>query len=70
MTRIGQNTGTLKQSNSVQIKEIIVDLTIPNQNLNSGRRRMNGRNSDLDDDAVGSSGPSSTIQKKTQVPSH
>lgn len=59
MTKIGQNTGTLKQSNIVQNSPIRVDLTIPNQNLNSGRRLMKGRNSCVD--LVGRSKPSSTI---------
>lgn len=58
ITKIGQKTGTLKQSKSVQTKPIKVDLTIPSQNLNSGRRRMNGRNSR--DVCVGRPTPSSS----------
>jgi hypothetical protein len=57
MTRMGQNTGMLKQSKNVQIIAIIVDFVTEYQNLNSGSRRMNGRNSSFA--LVGSSGPSS-----------
>jgi len=57
ITSIGQNTGTLKQSNSVQNNPMSVDFTIPNQNLNSGSRRINGRNSCVD--LVGNPSPSS-----------
>ncbi len=63
MTRIGQNTGTLKQSNNVQNNPIKVDLTIPNQNLNSGSRRMKGRNSCVD--RVGRPKPSSEKNEET-----
>lgn len=59
MTKIGQNTGTLKQSNNVQINPINVDFTIPSQNLNSGNLRMKGRNSC--DVVVGRPSPSSEI---------
>lgn len=48
MTRIGQNTGMLKHSNIVQIKDIIVDLHTEYQNLNSGNLRINGLNSSFD----------------------
>lgn len=47
MTRIGQNTGTLNASKNVQMTPINVLLTIDSQNLNSGNRRINGRNSSL-----------------------
>lgn len=56
MTRIGQNTGTLKTSKNVQTIAIVVDFVMAYQNLNSGNRLMNGRNSSLL--LVGSSGPS------------
>lgn len=58
MTRMGQNTGMLKQSKKVHIIAITVDFVTEYQNLNSGSRRMNGRNSSFA--LVGSSGPSST----------
>jgi len=57
MTRMGQNTGMLKQSKNVQIIAIVVDFVTEYQNLNSGSRRMNGLNSSFA--LVGSSGPSS-----------
>lgn len=56
ITRIGQNTGILKQSKKVQTIANTVDLDTEYQNLNSGNRLMNGLNSSLD--LVGSSGPS------------
>lgn len=56
MTRMGQNTGTLKTSKNVQTSAIVVDFVIAYQNLNSGNRRMNGRNSSLL--RVGNAGPS------------
>ena len=56
MTRMGQNTGTLNNSKKVQQKAITVALVAEYQNLNSGRRRINGRNSSFC--RVGSSGPS------------
>lgn len=55
MTRIGQNTGTLKTSKNVHMTPISVLLVIAYQNLNSGNRRINGRNSSFE--RVGSSGP-------------
>lgn len=58
MTSIGQNTGTLKTSKKVQKVAMAVDLVTEYQNLNSGRRRMKGRNSSLA--LVGSSGPASS----------
>lgn len=60
MTKIGQNTGTSKTSKKVHIKPITVLLTTAYQNLNSGRRRMNGRNSSFA--FVGSSGPPSSAE--------
>jgi hypothetical protein len=56
MTRMGQNTGTLKTSKNVQTSAIVVDLVMAYQNLNSGSRRMKGRNSSLL--RVGRPGPS------------
>lgn len=58
-TRIGQNTGTLKQSNNVHIIAKTVDFVIEYQNLNSGNLLINGLNSSLD--LVGNSGPSPSI---------
>lgn len=65
MTRIGQKTGMLKQSKNVQITANTVDFVTEYQNLNSGSRRMNGRNSSFA--LVGSSGPSSKTFDITQV---
>lgn len=48
ITRTGQNTGTLKTSNQLQKKPITMTRVAECQNLNSGRRRMNGRNSSSD----------------------
>ena len=56
MTSIGQKTGTLKSSKKVQKKAMTVALVAEYQNLNSGRRLINGRNSSFC--RVGSSGPS------------
>lgn len=58
-TSIGQNTGTLKQSNNVHIMAKTVDFVTEYQNLNSGNLLMNGLNSSLD--LVGNSGPSPSI---------
>lgn len=63
MTRMGQNTGMLKQSKNVQIKPITVLLVTEYQNLNSGNLLMKGLNSSLA--RVGNSGPlSSPVIKK------
>lgn len=48
ITRTGQNTGTLKISNQLQKKAMAMTVVAECQNLNSGRRRMNGRNSSSD----------------------
>ena len=56
ITKIGQNTGTLKSSKKVQQNAMTVALVAEYQNLNSGSRRMNGRNSSFC--LVGSSIPS------------
>lgn len=61
ITKIGQNTGILKQSKKVQINAITVLFDTEYQNLNSGSLRINGRNSSF---VVGSSGPFSSA--KTQ----
>lgn len=45
ITRTGQNTGTLKISNQLQKNAMTMTLVAECQNLNSGRRRMKGRNS-------------------------
>lgn len=63
ITSIGQNTGTLKTSNNVHIKPIMVDLHTEYQNLNSGNRLMNGLNSSLD--LVGNWGPSASVNYDT-----
>lgn len=55
MTNIGQNTGMLNTSKNVQIIPITVLFVVAYQNLNSGNRRINGRNSSFD--LVGNSGP-------------
>lgn len=55
ITKIGQNTGTLNTSKNVQIIAITVLFVIAYQNLNSGKRLINGRNSSFD--LVGNSGP-------------
>lgn len=59
MTKIGQKTGMLKSSNMVQNNAIIVDFVTEYQNLNSGNRLINGRNSSFA--LVGNSGPSPSI---------
>lgn len=58
MTSIGQKTGILKKSKNVQKNAMRVDLVTEYQNLNSGSRRTNGRNSSLA--RVGNSGPPSS----------
>jgi len=66
ITSIGQNTGILKQSNSVHIMATIVDFVTEYQNLNSGNLLINGLNSSFD--LVGNSGPSpSTISFKIKL---
>ena len=57
MTRMGQKTGMLKNSKKVQPKPMSVAFVAEYQNLNSGSRRMNGRNSSFC--LVGSASPSS-----------
>ena len=44
-TKTGQKTGTSKIENHVQTNPIAIALVAECQNLNSGRRRMKGRNS-------------------------
>ena len=57
MTRMGQNTGMLKNSKKVQKNAIAVALVAEYQNLNSGNLLMKGLNSSFWE--VGSmSGPS------------
>lgn len=58
ITNIGQNTGMLNISKNVQTSAITVLFEIAYQNLNSGKRRINGRNSSFD--LVGNSGPLSS----------
>ena len=62
MTSMGQKTGTLNRSKNVQKIAIVVDFVIAYQNLNSGSRRMNGRNSSLL--RVGSAGPSGSSAER------
>ncbi len=45
MTRTGQKTGTLKISNQLHTKAMTMARVAQYQNLNSGNRRMKGRNS-------------------------
>lgn len=65
ITRIGQNTGTLKTSKKVQNTAMTVDFETEYQNLNSGSRLIKGRNSSLT--LVGNSGPSSDSASITQI---
>lgn len=65
ITNIGQKTGMLKTSNIVQLNAIIVDLITEYQNLNSGSRLINGRNSSLA--FVGNSGPSPSEVKTNKI---
>lgn len=58
MTRMGQNTGTLKTWKNVQNRAISVDFVTLYQNLNSGNLRINGLNSSFA--FVGRDGPSSS----------
>lgn len=60
ITNIGQNTGILKHSKNVQNKPINVLFVTEYQNLNSGKRLMNGRNSSFA--LVGNSGPLSSAK--------
>ena len=63
ITKIGQKTGILKNSQKVQKKAIAVALVAEYQNLNSGNLLINGRNSSFCD--VGKvSGPSATIHNQ------
>lgn len=45
MTSTGQKTGTLKTSSQLHTNEMATARVAECQNLNSGRRRMKGRNS-------------------------
>lgn len=60
MTKMGQNTGMLKQSKKVHINAITVLLVTEYQNLNSGNRLTKGLNSSFA--LVGSSGPFSSAK--------
>lgn len=62
MTRIGQNTGMLKQSKNVHTNAISVLLVTESQNLNSGNLLMNGLNSSPT--RVGNAGPLSSSAAK------
>lgn len=61
ITKIGQNTGILQNSKNVQIRPISVLLVTEYQNLNSGNRLINGRNSSFA--LVGNSGPFSSAKQ-------
>ncbi len=65
ITSIGQNTGTLNTSKKVQNTAITVDFETEYQNLNSGSRLINGRNSSLT--FVGNSGPSSDSKQTSSI---
>jgi hypothetical protein len=67
-TSTGQKTGMLKISNHVHRKPIAIALVALCQNLNSGSRRINGRNSSScfvgsEDPASPSSSPSSCVSE-------
>lgn len=62
ITKIGQNTGILKQSKNVQINPIIVLFVTEYQNLNSGNLLIKGLNSSFA--FVGNSGPFSSAAHK------
>jgi hypothetical protein len=53
---MGQKTGMLRNEKKVQMKAIMITLTMECQNLNSGRRLMKGLNSSVV--VVGRVGPS------------
>lgn len=61
MTKIGQNTGILKASMKVQQNPTRVLFVTDSQNLNSGNRLINGRNSSVD--LVGRAGPFSSSER-------
>ncbi|VEU35234.1 unnamed protein product [Pseudo-nitzschia multistriata] len=63
INRIGQNTGTSKTEKNVITIEVNVPLVHASQNLNSGRRRANGRYSLPSFSVVGSPGPSEGSSK-------
>ena len=65
MTRMGQKTGMLKNSKKVQPKPMSVAFVAEYQNLNSGSRRMKGRNSSFC--LVGSANPSSARSKSVSM---
>lgn len=65
ITNIGQNTGMLNTSKNVQIIPMKVLFEIAYQNLNSGNRRINGRNSSFE--RVGNSGPWSSIVRSMKL---
>jgi len=48
MTSTGQNTGISNMEKNVKAKLITIALNDVYQNLNSGKRRINGRNSSVD----------------------
>lgn len=65
ITKMGQNTGTLKQSKNVQMRATTVLLLMEYQNLNSGSRLTKGLNSSFA--LVGSSGPFSSAKTRKSV---
>jgi hypothetical protein len=71
-TNTGQKTGILKISDQVQRKPMAIARVAECQNLNSGRRRMKGRNSSscLDgrlESASPSSSPSSCVREGSNL---
>ena len=64
MTRMGQKTGMLKKSKNVHVNAMTVAFVAEYQNLNSGSRRMNARNSSLC--RVGRARPSSREKKEKE----
>jgi hypothetical protein len=60
ISRIGQNTGMSKTEKNVMTMLVAVPLVHASQNLNSGSRLANGRNSLPSDAVEGSPGPESS----------
>jgi len=73
MTRTGQKTGISKTENQLHTKAMAMARVAECQNLNSGRRRINGRNSSsflvgrLGEPASPSSRPSSWVREGSNL---
>jgi len=65
MTKMGQKTGTLKTAKKVRMKATAIPRVPLYQNLNSGKRRMKGRNSSFV--LVGNFGPSSSSESSAYI---